>query len=558
MSDEYTFERDGFVSPQTVLSSSAIAELLPVLAKPGLLFRTEWGKSLGATVPLVHDVAASRSIVDPVAKRLGKHVILWGASVVKRGPGQVHPFHTDIESSPADLRTVAVWVGLRNTTRESSLRLVPGSQAFGLPVQQAAAEVGLGRDDLDDETVLGLARKYDPEASIVPLDMTDGEAVWFDGHLWHASNNTSDSVRTALLLQYAAADSPIRIPDFTRLEWPFRMLPAPLPPCVVVRGDAHGSINHVVPAPSEPSELPLASSWLRPLEMPLGRDLDVGWRPHPVFRVSTPNVSHLTCHVSVLEPGVSPHPPHTHVEEEILIIIDGEAELTLTRDGAKSTIPVRAGDIAYYPNDQGHTLRCTGDGPVTYLMLKWKDDLRTGVGGLETTVVSSARVAVEPGENGFGARPLFQGSTAHLGLLHTHVTVVEPGAGYEPHVDAHDVVIIALDGVIETLDAKVEAPAAILCSGGWPHGMHNPGTEPARYLVVEFHRGDRAFAPDPEPAKEVVRSTPVPPSPVVRKRRRSVKVTVWRIAGRLLRPFPRLKELLKRLTGRFSPWTRLS
>jgi mannose-6-phosphate isomerase-like protein (cupin superfamily) len=310
----------------------------------------------------------------------------------------------------------------------------------------------------------------------------------------------------------------------------------------------------------------VAFSWIRLLDLPLGRNPESGWQPHPVFKVATPNLTHLSCHVSVLEPGVSPHPPHTHIEEEILIVIDGEAELMLERAGSRSTLPVRAGDIAYYPNDQGHTLRCTGDGPVTYLMLKWKDDLRGGPGGLDTTVASSAQVAVSPGENGFGARPIFQGPTTHLGLLHTHVTVVEPGAGYEPHVDAHDVVIIALDGVIETLDAKVEAPAAVLCSGGWPHGMHNPGTEPARYLVVEFHRGDREFAPGPEPrtvapakpTTAVAPATALAPASVPRRRRRSFKAVVWRTAGRLLRPFPRTKDFLKRLTGRFSPWGRSS
>jgi mannose-6-phosphate isomerase-like protein (cupin superfamily) len=550
---EPTFDQDGFLRPRKVLEPALIGELLTVLAKPGLLPRTEWAKSLGATVPLVHDVAASRAILDPVAKRLGKHVILWGASVVKRGPGQVHPFHTDIESSPADVRSVTVWIGLRNTTRESSLRLVPGSQAYGLSVQHAAAEAGVERDDLDEETVLGLAQKYDSEASILPLDMTNGEAVWFDGHLWHASNNTGDSVRTALLLQYASADSPIRIPDFTRLDPPFRMLPAPLPPCVVVRGDAHGTVNSIVPAPCETADAPLVSSWIRPLEMPLGRDLDTGWRPHPVFGVSTPNVSHLTCHVSVLESGMSPHPPHTHVEEEILIVIDGEAELILERGGASSTVPVRAGDIAYYPNDQGHTLRGTGSGPVTYLMLKWRDAIRSGPGGLETTIVSSARATVEPGETGMGTRPLFQGPTTHLGLLHTHVTAIEPGAGYEPHVDAHDVVLIALNGVIEVLDQRIEAPAAVLCSGGWPHGMHNPGTEPARYLVVEFHRGERVFEAAPESTTTIAPEA-TPPPPPARKRRRSVRVAVWRSGGRLLRPFPRTKAALKRLTRRFSPW----
>lgn len=534
------------------MSPLAISELLAVLADRTPSPRLDWDKGLGAAVPLIHDIAASRPIVEPLTQTLGKHVILWGANFVKRAPGQVHPFHTDIESTPPGVRSVAVWIGLRNTTKKSALSVVPGSHAYGASAQEAAHRAGVRRDERDDETVLRMARGYDPDAEIVPLDMTDGEAVWFDGRLWHASNNTGDTTRTALLLQYASADSPIRIPDFTQLEWPFRLLPAPLPPCVVVRGDAHGTVNRIVPPPCEPAESPLASSWVRSLELPLGRDLDVGWRPHHVFDVSTPNVGHLTCHVSVLEPGVSPHPPHTHIEEEILIVLDGEAELILERGAAKSTVPVRAGDIAYYPNDQGHTLRCTGDGPVTYLMLKWKDDRRSGSGGLDTTVLASSRTTVVPGEGGMSARPLFQGPTDHLGLLHTHVTVVEPGSGYEPHVDAHDVVIIALEGVIELLDTRVEAPAAILCSGGWPHGMHNPGTEPARYLVVEFHRGERVFEGETGSESGPVAAPAV--APASRKRTRSLRVGVWRVGGRLLRPFPRLKARLKRLTKRLSPW----
>ena len=44
---------------------------------------------------------------------LGDDIILWGASVMIRKAGDVHDWHTDIESSARDGRFVSVWVGPR-------------------------------------------------------------------------------------------------------------------------------------------------------------------------------------------------------------------------------------------------------------------------------------------------------------------------------------------------------------------------------------------------------------------------------------------------------------
>lgn len=41
---------------------------------------------------------------------------------------------------------------------------------------------------------------------------------------------------------------------------------------------------------------------------------------------------------------------------------------------------------------------------------------------------------------------LFKQATNYLGLLTCHVTVLQPGAGYEPHTDPYDVIILLLAG----------------------------------------------------------------------------------------------------------------
>ena len=65
---------------------------------------------------------------------------------------------------------------------------------------------------------------------------------------------------------------------------------------------------------------------------------------------------------------------------------------------------------------------------------------------------------------------------------------LKPGGGYEPHMDSHEVVIIVLEGEVETLGRRVGPHGVIFYATDEPHGMHNPGDKTAKYIVFEFHR----------------------------------------------------------------------
>jgi quercetin dioxygenase-like cupin family protein len=84
---------------------------------------------------------------------------------------------------------------------------------------------------------------------------------------------------------------------------------------------------------------------------------------------------------------------------------------------------------------------------------------------------------------------LFEGVTAYLSKLHCHVTFMEPGGGYEPHVDGYDVVLIVLEGEVSCFGGMVRAGGIIFCAAGEPHGLKNQGTITAKYLAIEFHYG---------------------------------------------------------------------
>src|SRR5690606_31845286 len=113
---------------------------------------------------------------------------------------------------------------------------------------------------------------------------------------------------------------------------PFRFLDRPRPPAVPIAGRADEGANRVVD-PWQGRTGARLTSLIHRLSLPLRPPPGVErpWQPHPIFSGATANLVSLTCHASVLAPGHSPHRPHTHLEEELLIVLDGEADLVIAR-----------------------------------------------------------------------------------------------------------------------------------------------------------------------------------------------------------------------------------
>ena len=455
----------------------------------------DWFKGRGASSRVFYDLSVHPAILRVVTGLLGEDVMLWGASLLVRRPGAVHPWHSDIETADLRGRTVTVWVGLEHTRRDSSLTLIPYSHRFGTSVQEVRHQQGKGRGDTTNEDVLGWARDRDPRSEVVTRGISDGEALFFDGRIWHSSNNAFSRTRRALLLQYATPDAEIRIPDLNRLDWPFQYLASPKPPCIMVRGSDRFGVNLIVAEPAardRTSNRPLASR-VYPLQLPLPPDEAKAWTPYPIFRGRTASIQDLACHISVLNPHRIPHPPHRHEEEEILLLLAGEVDLILpdltTHDASERT-RLRAGEFVYYPARFTHTLETTSAQPANYLMFKWKNRF----GSVDTKpALSFGRFTLRasetsPGETpGYRPQRVFEGATTWLRKLHCHVSTLAPGAGYDPHVDRYDVAIIALEGEFETIGERVKPHGVVFYPAGARHGMRNPGRATAKYVVFEFH-----------------------------------------------------------------------
>jgi quercetin dioxygenase-like cupin family protein len=497
------YTEQGYVGAFRVLSVPECRRFLQAVgdgkpSRPPL----DWYKGHAVSSRAFYGIGTHPAIVDRVAALLGDDVMLWGATLLRRAPNAVHSWHCDIECADPSSRTLTVWLGLEHTTRESSLMVVPYSHGFGVTVQELRHRLGKGRDESSSDDIIAWAQERDRRSHIAQPEVTDGEALFFDGQLWHGSHNVSQRTRRALLLQYAVPDTPIRIPDMNYLEWPFHLLNQPRPACLMLRGRARPDVNRFVMAPvaSGNGSAPQLTSRVYPLRVPLPPDETSGWKPYPIFSGSTADLRGLACHVSTLVHGHSPHPPHTHKEEEILMVLDGEVELTLPALGPREEDQRRrltAGEFVYYPPYFPHTLRTVSRRPANYLMFKWHTDATDVSAPLpfgqyrafETGATSSVA-------EGFRSTVLVDGATSGLRKLQCHTSTLSPGAGYEPHVDAYDVAIVVLDGEVETLNERVEPHGVIFYAAGEPHGMRNPGRVPARYVVFEFHGAQKALADD--------------------------------------------------------------
>lgn len=226
-----------------------------------------------------------------------------------------------------------------------------------------------------------------------------------------------------------------------------------------------------------------------PLQIPLRLDVGKGWAPHPLFRGWTRGLSYLSCHASVLATGQCPHSPHSHKEEEVLLLLSGEVALILPEHASDENkeVQLSPGQFAYYPAHYPHTLKATSPEPANYLMFKWQHrDADVG------SPLGFGRYAIDHlldtrPEIGFHHRLVFEGPTRYLKKLNCHASTLTPGVGYDPHRDLYDVAIVVLSGEVRTLGQRAGANSVIFYPAGELHGMHNPAGETATYLVFEFH-----------------------------------------------------------------------
>jgi len=234
-----------------------------------------------------------------------------------------------------------------------------------------------------------------------------------------------------------------------------------------------------------------------------------------VFDTSTATLSHIECHVTVLDPGKASHDPHHHPEEEVVIIREGTAEALINGEWKQ----VGPGSIVFNACNITHDFRNVGDQPAVYHVLSWKSSL-TPTKTVHTDTLEDSKYTPPPGILGPLAmdwnsvavttntnnlqRKFFDSRTATTDELEFHFTTVPAGqSSHAPsvHSDAREEIIIVREGKVEAYVKgewqRVDPGGVIFNAAHEMQAIRNVGDTPATYSVLMWRTPPPAPAPAP-------------------------------------------------------------
>jgi quercetin dioxygenase-like cupin family protein len=119
-------------------------------------------------------------------------------------------------------------------------------------------------------------------------------------------------------------------------------------------------------APAAAQEKPLGSfamTWDEIQALPTGS----GGRSRQVVRQKTATLDQLEIHVTALPPGQTTHAPHTHANEEVIVIREGTLEVF--QNG--KTTRVGPGGLLFMASNEPHNVTNVGTTTAVYHVIAW-------------------------------------------------------------------------------------------------------------------------------------------------------------------------------------------
>lgn len=89
-----------------------------------------------------------------------------------------------------------------------------------------------------------------------------------------------------------------------------------------------------------------------------------------LYKGPTATLDQLEMHVTTLNPGMQPHLPHRHVNEELIILREGHCE-TLSNG---QWVKVEPGSVVFNASNSLHGFKNVGTTPAVYHVINWSPD----------------------------------------------------------------------------------------------------------------------------------------------------------------------------------------
>jgi len=216
-----------------------------------------------------------------------------------------------------------------------------------------------------------------------------------------------------------------------------------------------------------------------------------------VFDNPTPTLEKFEMHITSLRPGMASHPVHHHPWEEMLLIKEGDVEVSI--NGIKH----RAGPgyLIFFASHDPHNLTNVGTTLATYYVINFYTDRvhtvpdkpasEQNVPGMFASAVIDCDGA-KPTPTKTGSRvTLIDSPTLTFERLGSHITTLNPGQGSAPDiVDNGDELFIVKQGelgvAVNGIGCLMHAGSFFYCAPNDKRTLRNMGAGPASYQVIKI------------------------------------------------------------------------
>ena len=211
-----------------------------------------------------------------------------------------------------------------------------------------------------------------------------------------------------------------------------------------------------------------------------------------VLEGSARDLDLLEIHTSTLEPGKSPHPPHTHDDvEELVIVKEGSLKVTI-KGQSKILSP---GSVALAIPGEAHGFENGGDTRVTYYIIKYRSKLPMNIdrgkqaGG--SFMIDRSELTAKTTDKGSRVN-YFERATSMAQRFEMHVTTLNAGMNsHPPHTHRAEEIVLLTNGSgrIQIGDQHKDAAVGDLIFLGSEvlHAFTNTGQEPCSYFAFQWN-----------------------------------------------------------------------
>lgn len=215
-----------------------------------------------------------------------------------------------------------------------------------------------------------------------------------------------------------------------------------------------------------------------------------------VARNPTATLSEFECHISTLNPSRASHPPHTHPQEELIILRDGTLDVHINGTNTR----VGPGSLFFFAANDPHAVQNAGDQPATYFVFNFSTAVTATLRGQAAQPAVPGRLgssifewtkletkATRTGER----RAVTDRPTLTLANFECHITTLQAGeTPHAPHHHPDEEIILVKEGQLDvTINGTTQraGPGSIcFISSADVHGWKNVGDTAAIYYVIRI------------------------------------------------------------------------